>query len=121
MRRLGPKLSNKLINRTCLVVQLFSHVKASMMRIRTEPYFAKAEPFHNFCGHHSITKCLFWKYIIPIYLFYSGNAATGRCSLKVASQLSSRGRVHPEIQAQNRNKIRSRRESDPGAPAVRPV
>jgi hypothetical protein len=34
--------------------------------------------------------------------FHTGNAATGRYSIKVATKLSSQGWVHPDLQAQTR-------------------
>jgi hypothetical protein len=67
----------------------------------------KAELIHNFCGYHSISKC-------PLLQlsFYTDNAATGRYSIKAATQLSSRGSAHPELQAQ------SRKNFEPGTSGV---
>jgi hypothetical protein len=62
------------------------------------------ELLHNFCGYHSITSLLYYFWHIYNFSFYSGDAATVRYSIKVATQFSSRGWVHPEFQAQSRKK-----------------
>jgi hypothetical protein len=59
------------------------------------------------------------KYVYISIIFHTRNVATGRYSIKVASQLSSRRSVCHELQAESRKNFRLCRESNPGPPVCK--